>query len=41
MLYIKKQAVTDRLGHKLEPGRTDIAKARKAIKNYLYGDLPF
>ena len=29
------------LGHKLVPGRTDIAKARKAIKNYQYGDLPF
>lgn len=29
------------LGHKLEPGRTNIAKARKAIKNYLNGDLPF
>ena len=29
------------LGHKLQPGRFNIAKARKAIKNYLYGDLPF
>lgn len=29
------------LGHKLQPGRFNIAKARKAIKDYLYGDLPF
>ena len=29
------------LGHKLQPGRFNIAKARKAIKNYLFGVLPF
>ena len=29
------------LGHKLQPGRTNIAKARKAIKNYLYVNMPY
>ena len=29
------------LGHKLQPGRTNIAKARKAIKDYLYVNLPY